>query len=297
MMDMKNNVTLLLMLMGCASAPALAQGTLCVSELLFQPRSGEAEYVEFYNSSATTVDLSDYVVIRWIGDSLGTHYSLPSHTVAPHDYVVVTKDAVSVTANYNVKYSSKLVECNLPTYPNDGGSVVLARTDGTVVEKFDYQPSMHSRLLRNKAGVALERRSMERPCNEAGNWFSASSTASYGTPGYENSQSQECLVEETSFTFSSTLVSPDGDEYQDEINIDYQLEDNEIYADAILFDARGTLVRRLLNNALLGSHGSFSWDGRSEDGLLLPKGRYVLYINLHDLHGTRQTIKKALTIR
>lgn len=297
MMDMKNNVTLLLMLMGCASAGALAQGTLCVSELLFQPRSGEAEYVEFYNSSATTVDLSDYVVIRWIGDSLGTHYSLPSHTVAPHDYVVVTKDAVSVTANYNVKYSSKLVECNLPTYPNDGGSVVLARTDGTVVEKFDYQPSMHSHLLRNKAGVALERRSMERPCNEAGNWFSASSTASYGTPGYENSQSQECLVEETSFTFSSTLVSPDGDEYQDEINIDYQLEDNEIYADAILFDARGTLVRRLLNNALLGSHGSFSWDGRSEDGLLLPKGRYVLYINLHDLHGTRQTIKKALTIR
>ena len=297
MMDMKNNVTLLLMLMGCASAGALAQGTLCVSELLFQPRSGEAEYVEFYNSSATTVDLSDYVVIRWTGDSLGTHYSMPSHMVAPHDYVVVTKDAASVTANYNVKYSSKLVECNLPTYPNDGGSVVLARTDGTVVEKFDYQPSMHSRLLRNKAGVALERRSMERPCNEAGNWFSASSTACYGTPGYENSQSQECLVEETSFTFSSTLVSPDGDEYQDEVNIDYQLEDNEIYADAILFDARGTLVRRLLNNALLGSHGSFSWDGRSEDGLLLPKGRYVLYINLHDLHGTRQTIKKALTIR
>lgn len=297
MMDMKTKVTLLLMLLGCASAGALAQGTLCVSELLFQPHSGEAEYVEFYNSSTATVDLSDYVVIRWIGDSLGTHYSLPSHMVAPHDYVVVTKDAASVTENYNVKYSSKLVECDLPTYPNDGGSVVLAWSDGTVVEKFDYLPSMHSRLLRSKAGVALERRSMERPCNEAGNWFSASSTACYGTPGYENSQSQECLVEETSFTFSSTLVSPDGDEYQDEINIDYQLEDNEIYADAILFDARGTLVRCLLNNALLGSHGSFSWDGRSEDGLLLPKGRYVLYINLHDLHGTRQTIKKALTIR
>ncbi len=283
--------------MCCASAPALAQGTLCVSELLFQPHSGEAEYVELYNDSGTPIELSNYHIVRWIGDSLGTHYPLPSHTMAPHDFVVLTKDGASVTANYNVKYPSKMVECNLPTYPNDGGSVVLARADGTVVEKFDYTPSMHSRLLRNKAGVALERRSMVHPCNEPSNWFSASSTAGYGTPGYENSQSQEYLVEEASFTFSSTLVSPDGDGYQDEITIDYQLDDGEIYADVILFDARGILIRRLLNNALLGSHGSFLWDGRGDGGQTLARGRYVLYINLHNLHGTQQTIKKALTVR
>lgn len=293
---MKRKAVFYLLAMVCASAPALAQGTLCVSELLFQPRSGEAEYVELYNGGSTPVELSNYHIVRWIGDSLGTHYPLPSHTVAPHDYVVLTKDAVSVTENYNVKFPSKLVECNLPTYPNDGGSVVLARADGTVVEKFDYLPSMHSRLLRNKAGVALERRSLEQPCNEAGNWFSASSTADYGTPGYENSQSQEYLAEETAFEFSSTLVSPDGDGYQDEIIIDYLLENNEIYADVILFDARGTLVRRLLNNALLGTHGSFVWDGRGENGQTLAKGRYVLYINLHDLHGTQQSLKRTVTV-
>ena len=274
----------------------LAQSTLCVNELLFQPRSGEAEYVELYNSASVSVELSDYQIIRWIGDTLGTHYSLPSHTVAPHDYVVLTKDAVSVTSNYNVKFPSKLLECNLPTYPNDGGSVVLARTDGTVVEKFDYLPSMHSRLLRNKAGVALERRDTEKSCNEPSNWFSASSTAGYGTPGYENSQSTEYLVEETAFVLSSTLVSPDGDGYQDEITIDYQLDNNEIYADILLFDARGSLVRQLLNNALLGTHGSLAWDGRGEDGQTIAKGRYVLYINLHDLHGTQQCIKRAVTV-
>lgn len=282
--------------MVCASAGALAQGTLCVSELLFQPHSGEAEYVELYNPTATAIELSDYHIVRWVGDSLGKHYSLPSHTVAPHDYVVLTKDAASVRENYNVKYASKLLECNLPTYPNDGGSVVLVRADSTVVEKFDYLPSMHSRLLRIKAGVALERRIMVRSCNDVDNWFSASSTAGYGTPGYENSQSQEYLVEETSFSFSSPLVSPDGDGYQDEITIDYLMEDNEIYADIILFDARGNRIRRLLNNALLGTHGTVVWDGRGEDGQTISKGRYVLYINLHDLHGTQQVIKKALSV-
>lgn len=272
------------------------QGTLLVSELLFQPYSGEAEYVELYNRSDTPIELSGYHIVRWIGDSLGTHYPLPSHTVAPHDYVALTKDAASVTANYTVKFTSKLVECNLPTYPNDGGSVVLARTDSTIVDRFDYTPSMHSRLLRNKAGVALERRSFERPTDETSNWFSASSTSSYGTPGYENSQSQEYLVEESAFIFSSTLVSPDGDGYQDEITIDYQLGETEIYADVILFDVRGALVCRLLNNALLGTHGTLTWDGRGENGQNLAKGRYVLYLNLHNLHGTRQTIKRPLTV-
>lgn len=274
----------------------LAQSTLCVNELLFQPRSGEAEYVELYNSASVSVELSDYQIIRWIGDTLGTHYSLPSHTVAPHDYVVLTKDAVSVTSNYNVKFPSKLLECNLPTYPNDGGSVVLAHYDRTIAEKFDYSPSMHSRLLRNKAGVALERRRFDVGCNADGNWFSAASMAGYGTPTYANSQSQEWLVEEAAFEFSPTLVSPDDDGYHDELLISYQLDDNDIYCNISIYDARGQKIRLLLNDGLMGTHGEVSWDGKGENGKQLPMGRYVLYINLYDLHGTRQVIKRTISI-
>lgn len=278
------------------SAGALAQGTLGVSEILFQPRNGEAEYVELHNGSDSPVDLSAYHIVRWVGDSLGKHYPLPSYTVAPHDYVVLTKDATSVAANYAVKYPSKVIECQLPTYPNDGGSVVLAKADGTVVEKVDYLPSMHSRLLRNKAGVALERRDMGRPCDEPSNWFSASSVAGYGTPGYENSQSTEWLAEETAFVLSSTLVSPDGDGYQDEITISYQLDDSYLYANVDLYDLRGNPVRHLLSNALLGTHGEWTWDGRGENGTSLPQGRYILYVNLYDMHGTRQVIKKTISV-
>lgn len=277
-------------------ASALAQGTLVVSEILFQPRSGEAEYVELHNGSDSPVDLSAYHIVRWVGDSLGKHYPLPSYTVAPHDYVVLTKDATSVAANYAVKYPSKVIECQLPTYPNDGGSVVLAKADGTVVEKVDYLPSMHSRLLRNKAGVALERRDMGRPCDEPSNWFSASSVAGYGTPGYENSQSTEWLAEETAFVLSSSLISPDDDGYQDEITISYQLDNSYLYANVDLYDLRGNPVRHLLSNALLGTHGEWVWDGRGENGTSLPQGRYVLYINLYDLHGTRQVIKRTISV-
>lgn len=270
--------------------------SLLISELLYQPLSGEAEYVELYNNSAIAIELSDYHIVRWVGDSLGKHYVLPAHTVAAHDYVVLTKDAASVTNNYNVKYISKLVECNLPTYPNSDGSVVLSTTDSIIVDRFDYSPSMHSRLLRDKAGVSLERRSMEKPTNEADNWFSAASTVGYGTPGYANSQSTEWLAEESAFEFSSTLISPDGDEYQDVLEISYQLKDGDLTARVDLYDARGTLVRRLLNNALLGIHGTLTWDGRGEGGRTLPQGQYIVQITLYDTSGTRQTFRHAVAL-
>ena len=259
---------------------------LLISELLYQPLSGEAEYVELYNNSSQPAELSDYHIVRWVSDSLGKHYALPSHTVAAHDYVVLTKDAASVTGNYNVKYSSKLVECNLPTYPNDGGSVVLSTTDSVVVDRFDYTPSMHSRLLRDKAGVSLER----------GNWFSAASTAGYGTPGYENSQSTEYLAEENAFEFSSTIISPDGDEYQDVLEINYRLDDGDLTARVDLYDARGTLVRRLLNNALLGTHGTLTWDGRDEGGQPLPQGQYIVQVTLYNTTGTRQSFRRSVAL-
>lgn len=286
---------LIVMVFSVAFNVAAQQGLL-VSELLFQPQSGEAEYVELYNTSDVSVELSDYHIVRWVGDSLGKHYPLPAYTVMPHGYVALTKDAASVSANYTVRYASRLLECNLPTYPNGGGRVVLSTVDSVVVDSFDYIPTMHSRLLRNKAGVSLERRSFDRPTNEASNWFSAASTAGYGTPGYENSQSSEYLVEESNFDFSATLLSPDGDGYQDELTIEYVLDEGGLTARVDVLDAAGTVVRRLLNNAILGTHGTLSWDGRDENGHALPRGQYIINISVFDTVGTRQTFRRVVAI-
>lgn len=282
-------------MMLCCLAAA-GQTGLTISELLYQPRSGEAEYVELYNSGDAAVELSDFHIVRWVGDSLGKHYKLPVHTVGPHDYVVLTKDAASVAANYNVKYMAKVVECQLPPYPNDGGSVILSTADSVLVDRFDYAPSMHSRLLRNKAGVSLERRSYERPSSDAGNWFSASSTSGYGTPGYENSQSTETLVEESSFAFSSEVISPDGDGYQDELEVNYAVEYGSLMAKIEVYDARGVSVRLLLNNALLGRHGSVVWDGHADNGTLLPRGQYIVQTTIYDTTGTRQMLRRVVSL-
>lgn len=270
---------------------AMAQTGLKISELLYQPRSGEAEYLELYNDSGNTLELSEYHIVRVVGDSLGKHYPLPSYALAPRDYVVLTKDAASVIANYDVRNIAKLLECQLPTYPNDGGSVVLVTADSLPVERFDYLPSMHSPMLHNAAGVSLERRSFERPVDEASNWFSASSVSGYGTPGYANSQSTEWLVAETVFELSSTVVSPDGDGYEDVLSVEYRMERPDLLADIEVYDAAGNKVAQLLNAALLGTHGSVEW---SAEGAA--RGRYLLVINLYDRSGQRQKIRRTVAV-
>ena len=286
----------LMSLLALGTRGARGQGGLLLSEVMFQPRSGEAEYVEMYNSGDEAVDLAEYVIIRWQGDSLGRRYPLPSQRIASHDYVVVTKDAASVAATFPLAVQGKIVECNLPPYPNDGGAVVVADTAGMVVERLDYSPAMHSRLLRNKAGVSLERRSFERPCNEAGNWFSAASTAGYGTPTLPNSQSTEYVAEEASFVFSSELLSPDGDGYEDELRIEYMLDDGDVYASIDVYDAVGHPVRKVLDNALLGTHGTLTWDGRSEGRATLRRGRYIFIIKIYNTQGIQQTLRRTVAI-
>lgn len=274
----------------------MAQRGLLLSELLYQPASGVAEYVELYNASDSAVELGGYHIVRVLHDSLATHYALPSRVVAPHAYVVLTKDAASVVAAYTVRNPSALVECNLPPYPNDGGSVVLSRADSVVVERLDYSPAMHSRLLRDRAGVSLERRSFDRPAGEAANWFSAASTAGYGTPGYANSQSSERLVEEASFALSATLLSPDGDGYGDELEIAYSLASGDLAARVEVYDARGNMVRRLLDGALLGTSGTIVWDGRVHDGTVAPRGQYLIMITIYDLGGTQQVLRRTVAV-
>lgn len=269
----------------------VAQPQLKISELLYEPRSGEAEYVELYNGSSVPVDLAGYHIVRVLHDTAATHYPLPEYTVEPHGYVVLTTDAQSVLACYSAPHPSRIVECRLPPYPNGGGTVMLAAADSTVVERFDYAPSMHSPMLRDAHGVSLERRRFDVEVGSAANWFSASSVCGYGTPGYANSQSAEWLVPEADFIFSSELLSPDGDGYQDVLEVEYSMDRSDLMADAVVYDAAGVPVATVLDAALLGTHGTVVWNPEG-----LPVGRYLFVLTVYDRGGRRQTLRRTVAV-
>lgn len=271
-------------------------GNLLVSEILFNPPVGGVDYVELYNHSDDSAYLKDIRLAQVKNDIITKLYDLePTYVVAPHDYVVFTTDAAWVRANYQVRYPSKLVEVpSLPSYNDASGTVMVVWRDSLLMDRFDYDESMHSRLIQDPEGVALERRAFDVSASARGNWYSAASTAGYGTPTFANSQSKEFLFLQDDFHFEPELFSPDGDGYNDLCDMTYELTDADLTANVTIYDEHGRICRHLLRNATLGSHGSVTWDGTDDNGARIHQGAYVVVVEAFGLDGEKQFVKKTV---
>ena len=269
-----------------------------VSEVLFNPEPGGADYVELYNAGESAVMLNDLRLAKMVGDSLARLYAIGSEgTLEAGEWVVVTTDAAYVTSHYTVRYPSRLLEVSsMPSYNDASGTVAVATKDSLILDRLDYTEAMHSRLLHDKEGVALERRSYEVAASEPSNWYSAASTAGYGTPTYRNSQSREFLFVEEDFNAEPALFSPDGDGYNDLLDLTYNMKLCDLAANITMFDAHGRVVRHLARGVLLGCQGVVSWDGTDDDGRPSTRGSYMVVVEAYNESGVSQSWRRKISL-
>lgn len=274
-------------------------GQLLISELLFHPAAGGVDYLELYNNSYDDVLLDSVVLVRESGEGcMGRFYPLCADCTLPaHTWLVVTVDAAWVRQHYAVCHSEWLMQVEaLPVWGNEQGTVLLALRDSTVLDRLAYRESMHSDLLRDNTGVALERRSYDAATQESSNWSSAATAAGYGSPTCRNTQCTEFLFTYADFMLSPELFSPDGDGYNDELVIAYTLKETTLTGTFSVYDAQGRLVRHLARNVLLGAQGTLTWDGRTDAGRLCTPGNYVVLIEAFDGSGMRQQQKMVVAL-
>ncbi|MBQ0016231.1 MAG: lamin tail domain-containing protein [Bacteroidales bacterium] len=276
-----------------AQVPALQ-----ISEILFNPIDDGADFVEVYNNGSTPI-LTDTIRMARVSKNVITKlYNLGNGIVIPpHQYMVFTTDAADIMARYHVANPGMLIEtAALPALNNASGTVLITTADTTPIDRLDYTESMHAALLRDVEGVSLERRSFERPTQEASNWYSAASTVGYATPTAANSQSHETLFTQDRFAISSHIISPDNDGVDDILDISYQLSDPDLSATITVLDAAGRMVRMLLRNGLLGGQGVITWDGTDNDRQRCPRGNYILLVQVYNTRGEQQAFKQVITL-
>ncbi|MCB0805866.1 MAG: hypothetical protein KDC05_08715, partial [Bacteroidales bacterium] len=63
-----------------------------------------------------------------------------------------------------------------------------------------------------------------------------------------------------------------------------------------IYDANGRLARQLLNNEILGTEGTFSWDGRTDDNQKAAIGIYIIFFETFDLQGNLKKFKKTAVL-
>ncbi len=141
--------------------------------------------------------------------------------------------------------------------------------------------NMHFTLIDDTKGVSLERINLKGPTNDKNNWHSASSQSKFGTPGYKNSNTVvlNSAIDE-SLKPDKKIFTPNGDNIDDFVLLQYQLDKPGYLATIKIFDSEGFPVADLTNNFLLGTEGSIKWDGIDAEGSVVKIGMYIVYAKL-----------------
>ncbi len=271
-----------------------------VNELLFDPVKDGYDYIELYNRSNHIIDLKQLNISNrnTAGNLTNIKQLAPDpYLFFPGEYLVFTAGKQWVQQNYVVKRPDNILELpSLPSFPDDKGIAVLTNLHGRVIDELSYEAKWHFSLISNREGVALERISYEQPTQHLHNWTSAASTAGYGTPGYVNSQLGAAFSVQGQLEVTPRIFSPDNDGIDDYITISYRVTGTEHVANVTVYDVQGRQVRYLVKNALLGTSGSFRWDGLDEKANKLPLGIYIIVSEIFNQQGQKQKFKNAVTL-
>lgn len=281
----------------------IAANDVVINEVLFDPKDGGTDFVEIYNRSQKVIDLKTLLLCSQdtIANTL-TELNViapEGYLLFPGEYLVLSESSAAVEMQYpnNIRPDRCLQMVNIPAMNVDGDIVVLADTGFRVIDKLVYSSSWHFPLLQDTKGVSLERIDFERPTQDATNWHSAAETAGFATPTQKNSEYNPGVVDDGAVSIGEQIFSPDGDGFNDVLNISYHFTEPGYTASILIYDSRGRLVRTLVQSEMLGTEsGTFSWDGTMDDRTKARVGAYVVYFEAFQVNGNVKRYKRACVL-
>lgn len=275
-------------------------GDVLFNEILFNPRSGGVDYVELYNNTDKYIALSGLYFASLKNDngfSDGMALSKTSQSFPPHSCLCFTSDINAVANQYTCSRANMRELSKLPGLPDDKGNIVLLSASGDVIDELSYTGKMHTALLKDTEGFALEKRYPALDSSVASHWLTASTVSGGGTPGYQNSQYREPgVIVAEGFVLDTKSFSPNNDGNNDELVISYAMSGENFVADVKVYDAAGRLVCTIADNSVLASEGTFVWTGKDNDGRLCRMGMYVVRVEAYNPHGDVKHYKLPCTL-
>lgn len=285
-----------------AGGKAVAVGAkdLILNELLFNPKSGGTDYLEYYNRSTKIIDLQAlYLAGRDRTGQLTVPAPLTTtnRLLFPGQYIVCTAAPELVKQQYLCRDTTVMIRIpNMPALPDDEGTIVLLDANGLIIDELHYSEDWHFQLISNREGVALERIDPNGNTQAATNWYSAATYCGYGTPTYANSQYRRQAISTATWSTNTDVFSPDQDGRDDQVLLQYRFPDNGFVASITIFDFAGRPVRQLRRNAICGATGSFAWDGLDNRHMPLPQGAYIVYVESFHPDGRREQEKMTVIL-
>lgn len=273
---------------------------LILNEINFSPDTGNAEWIELYNPTNQTIDISGWQMVQNSGG-----YSIADTCQAiikPGMYVVFASDnrifnrfsylsSPDLTRRVFIRSSGSDLGLN-----NDGDMVKLIDLFKDMIDSVYYLDDWHNPNLPSITNISLEKINPSLPPNDKNSWSSSANPIG-GTPGLQNSIYTKVLPPNGEISVSPNPFSPDNDGFEDFAVISYKLTSTFSQARAKIYDVKGRLVRTLLNNQTVGSSGSIIFDGLDEEKQKLRVGIYIIFFEaLNDQNGVVETLKTTVVV-
>jgi hypothetical protein len=234
-------------------------GEIVINEVMYRPASG-GEWIELFNRSTRSVDLSGWVV----ADRSGTNGTIGSGvSIGPGDYLVLAQDPGSL--------QSTGLEGSWPRL-NDGEGESVAEEifvispDGLVEESISY-PGM----IIGEKGRSIERISPGLcSVGSRGIWLRCGAAAG-STPGKANYS----LTGEIPLTGVTVDPDPFRPLVDSRIVFTAAALEGEVSYSARVFDMEGREIARLPSGPIGAPAVTFGWDGRDDSGNSTGTGLYI----------------------
>lgn len=280
----------------------IAAGEILINEILFDPIAPGVDYVELYNNSDKTFDLSSLMlgVVKESfpnpADTTLKEITSDSRLFLPQSYVLLSSNSEIVGQQYGCPTDNYVQMASFPSYANAGGTAILMGRDGTVVDEMRFSEKMHYPLLKVTKGVSLERVAFDQPSMAADNWHSAAERVHFGTPGQPNSMMQSAEPSNDEISINPDIFSPDGDGIDDACFINYRFDEAGYTMNTYVFNVAGQLMRHLVKGELVGQEGSVLWNGLDSNGNRVPIGVYVIVTEVFSFDGKVKQFKNAVVV-
>ncbi|MFA5668243.1 MAG: lamin tail domain-containing protein [Balneolaceae bacterium] len=294
-------------------ATPIQKGSVVINEILFEPLADandnlpdQAQYIELYNPNDHAISLEGLVltnapdennIVRVIEPVSSSFKWIPAK-----EYMLIyaeneaTQFKNSKTAiyfdmeNQSNQFTMRMNRTSL-SLKTTGDAVYIADSTGAVIDSVTFSREWHNPNKVTTKGTSLERINPEGPSDDSSNW-SSSTDSRGGTPGSQNSiyQSPGAPVGSTGISFSSNPFSPDNDGFEDNLFINYELDQADYLLHIRIFDRYGRKVRTLADGKAAGFSGNLIWDGLTDDR---KDNRVGIYIVLFEAYNSAAGKKKV----
>ena len=259
-----------------------------INEILFDASHETKDYLELINCSDKLLDLSKLYVMYSSDTDAHTKMKFCSiyynhrRLLKPNEIIVLTSDVSGLMEHYPKcdSESFQVIE-DFPELNGNEGYIGLITDENNIIDSIEYNSSMHLKYLSDVKGVSLERISPYRLSYDVNNWHSAAQTCNYGSPGVQNSQYNVADIEDSdkmSLKIYPRIFTPNNDGQDDIVDICYSFQSTGGVSSCYIYDRDGIIVRHLLDNVLLETHGCVTWDGIDDRGRVVNRGTYIIVL-------------------